>query len=279
MNTISTTATSPTTATSTRSTNGSTSDIVSSLMAEARDNMGTRNSRRPVIHKIFEQAATAYTRDTFWIKNLMMSARGMHPKGFIFSDGFLRYTKKTKITPTSIRISDNPIDAACEYIEFVKRCDKLLSDTDVAYNQQCQKMITETESRELSWVSASKKMRRSLVFHFANSEAQKNKLNKEQKNNLIHVIFYGIDIKVFQPETVIMVKDVITEIRGLIFNPETKTYSFKLPPLKPINLVPEKSVKKAATLKENQLNVVERWKIAADKFDSMINDTDVNMDT
>lgn len=234
--------------------------------------MGLRNSRRPIIHQIFEHAATAYTRDVFWIKNLMMSARGMYPKGFIYSDGNLRYTKKTKINPTFIRISDNPMDAACDYIEFVKKCDKLLSDNDVAYNQQCQKLIIETESRELVWSYASKKMKRSLVYHFANSEAEKKELNKEQKNDLLHVIFYGIDIKVFHNDSVIMVKDVITEIHGLIFHPETKSYSFKLPASKSISLVPEISAKKTTTLKESQLNAIERWKAVAEKFDAMSNE-------
>ncbi|CAK7994730.1 Hypothetical protein POVR1_LOCUS254 [uncultured virus] len=267
MNTISTT--SPTTATSTRSAQKWSSFHEENLLIlSAKEAMGSRNSRRPIIHPIFEQAAVAYTKDVFWIKNLMMSARGMYPKGFIYNDGCLRYTKKTKITPTYIRISDNPMDVACDYIEFIKKCDKLYSDSDIAYNQQCQKLIIETESKELTWATASKKMKRSLVYYYADKQAESKNLTKEQKANLIHTIFFGMDLKVFNNDTVRMTKDEITEIIGLICDETTMIYSLKLPPAKLLNLGYEKT-SKSTTMKENQLNVMTRWKVVADRFDMM----------
>ena len=269
---------SPTT-TSTRSATAGSSEH-SYLILAAKEAMGVRNSRKPILHQILEKAAASgATNDVFWIKNLMMSARGIYPRGFTFVDNTLKYNKKTKVSPNHIRIPDEPAEATYFYIEFVRKCENLNSDTDVAYAKHCQKTLVETETEELTWANATKSMKKSLVYRFVESETKLHDLNREGYNHLLHIIFYGMELKIFHKGNVVMKNDSIASITALIFDPETKTYRFSLPnsskrtnpaiPNSPKLNAKTRSSKdnKPQSKRTNQMNVIERWKLVANKFD------------
>jgi hypothetical protein len=185
----------------------------------------TRKSKaiKEVIHPIFAQC-TALTEDPYWKDVFNNATFGKMPKCFSYKEGVLTYKRTTRIV--NMDLPQVPYEALTAAMEFFRKHRGMASELDQEMARQNQYYIDMQEAQaKRTWRDIRKKMRESLIDAFINDQKLRFGLNKEEQKNLVHTIKYGQLSGYFHSDSFMLQNDRISQITGLLYNPETRLFS------------------------------------------------------
>ena len=216
---------------------------------------------RPIINPIFEKCAEL-TEDKFWENILMECACGKFPRNFTYKNNLITHRKSNVLN--RLEISNSPSEAFTSIKAFFQKVAGIMSEQDRNKLKKIEedKMIEELEKAkdEMEWKDVRKeKLKEILIKEFVTDMAEKYKMNKEQRDELITVIRKGFLLKYFTANNVEMERGRIVEIDGLIIDKKTKKSEIDAYYITPLS---KKSynglgVEKKETVPD--LNFLEQW--------------------
>jgi hypothetical protein len=174
--------------------------------------------KRPVIHEIFEQAASVYD-DTFWVSKLQDAARGIFPTNFAYDKRHLIYSTKRKTE--SICIDDsNPLYVASAFRAFMMEHSNLASDRDIRIMDEDIKESKKNVNRGLT-----NKEIWPLLQQFVVNYSLYYNLDKNAKKSVSSTVALGYQLGIFNAKTVVIENGLIQSIVGFEFDFNTKRAS------------------------------------------------------
>ncbi|AMQ10970.1 hypothetical protein [Brazilian marseillevirus] len=85
-----------------------------------------------------------------------------------------------------------------------------------------------SESQSSSWTKVKSKAKREMfVLQFTEKEQKEKNLTNEERQSLYWVLITSIDLGCIRPENIVMKNGRIQEVEGLVYDPETASYSLK----------------------------------------------------
>lgn len=85
-----------------------------------------------------------------------------------------------------------------------------------------------SEAQSSSWTKVKSKAKREMfVLQFTEKEQKEKNLTNEERQSLYWVLITSIDLGCIRPENIIMKNGKIEEVEGLMYDPETASYSLK----------------------------------------------------
>lgn len=164
--------------------------------------MMSRMMKKPVIHKVLEDAAE-YTNDPFWKNKLLNAARGKFPKTFNYRDGFIVHRKRG--TVKSVPLPQHGAEAVGVFITFLQDSGGIISDRDTQYNNNTV-AIDEglVENVILPWSKLPKKTRDDMIECYVVKCCKGWALNKKQADSFRANIYLGIRLGVFGKDNIVM---------------------------------------------------------------------------
>lgn len=184
-----------------------------------------KKTLKPTIHPKFESFA-ALTEDKFWVGILNDCAKGRFPKGFTFKNDLLSYRKGNKMQ--RLEIPSSLIEGFNSVVNFFKTVGGMMSAED---RRQLQKLEEErilekmNDLSDASWKDIkTEKIKEILINEFICDLSTVANFNEEEKKELTTTVKKGFMLKYFNSNNIIMEEGRITQIDGLIYNDEERTY-------------------------------------------------------
>ncbi|AHA46367.1 hypothetical protein ISTM_469 [Insectomime virus] len=85
-----------------------------------------------------------------------------------------------------------------------------------------------SESQSSSWTKVKSKAKREMfVLQFTEKEQKEKCLTNEERQSLYWVLITSIDLGCIRPENIVMKNGRIQQVEGLVYDPETASYSLK----------------------------------------------------
>lgn len=178
----------------------------------ARPTVVKKEENKDSLIPIFKEAIKS-CEDPFWRNKLMDASRGIFPKFFSYKDGELIYGKN-KTEMQIKRISNNPVEAANNFIQFMKETEKIFSPADIQNMSISEKFDEPLKLK--TWADYKKKDREHMIDFYIESMEKLMKLNQDELEDLKRKILEGIELKIFDKTNIIIDKDNrIVKIEGL----------------------------------------------------------------
>lgn len=194
-----------------------------------------QKTKKKIIYPQFIEYANQ-TEDVFWSKKFNLWASGKLPKNFTVTNNILYYTK-SKI------IIDFPLvaDGGKECISFFKTYGGIFSKDDEQQQIQEESEATDTTTTDLTesttssliervWTKCDKKTQELMLKDYVNNLSQVMKLSTKEHNVLLQTVRLSVHSKNFNKSNICIEQDKITEIRGLKFDQQTRTFIVEMQP-------------------------------------------------
>jgi len=202
--------------------------------AAANKNMvNTRLQKKPVVYRIFEDAAE-YTDDPFWKTRLLAASRNDFIRKTTYFDGrILHKIKKRGEGKTEIPL-DDPEKAAELFIEFHQKFDNIYSSQDEEDSKKAREEIL-NQQIVLQWSSCGKRIRSSLLSAYAKKIAEENSFDIQCEEQLRTDLNLLLANTLLGTKNVTMENNEISDIDLLMVWPEKNTYLFSEDLLEELN--------------------------------------------
>ena len=189
-----------------------------------------RRRKKKILNPIFAECFKIAT-DPFWKDKFEKASYGKFPRGFSYNKGYLIYKRGAK--NDSVAIPESPHEAYSVCVFFFHDAAKIYSDQD-------RKQIKEEEYqlqlldqlKEKTWAKTLKRQKEILVEIYVHELKDKYKLSVNATRKLEDLVNVGILFNHFNKDNIILEDGMIKEIKGLEFNPQTKSF-IASEPLKP----------------------------------------------
>jgi len=181
-----------------------------------------------VIHPKLEAMASTVS-DPFWAQKLHLAALGDFPCYFSLqnseTDTVLIFRKGAKTLDE--HLSPDIVTAAEQWINFVRLHSGLISPEEQKKQQELQENSKKPmEVRPpITWETANKKVQEALIYKFIRDKKVEKSLNQGEEENLKYVLREGIESRHFGKTNIMIVENRISEVKGLLFDPERREFS------------------------------------------------------
>jgi hypothetical protein len=182
-----------------------------------------QKSKVVVLYPIFEKCALL-TTDEFWIDLFTKASIGKFKRGFSFKDNYLVFNKNKD----KIYLSSDPITAINECLYFFKTKAGIQSETDKMIERKLieAKVVEANKNIQYTWGDFKKSKTKELFMdEYIASLIEQHQLNDNEKNQLKHILNYGIILGSFGSHNIIFENNRIQTIDGLIFDDITRLFS------------------------------------------------------
>jgi len=185
--------------------------------------IGSRISKKPIIHRIFEDAAD-YADDIYWKERLLLAARNeFGRKNITYTDGLLKKIKKTGYGEVEIP-QDDPEEAMYCFIEFYKKHDGVLSKTDKEEIKEKLRLAAE-EKIVLEWDRCNKKMKCALIIDYCERMQVRYEFSDGTKEILILTLSLLVSHSLLSEREVAMKDNQVNKITEVIYDRENGVFS------------------------------------------------------
>lgn len=184
-----------------------------------------KKSEKKVINPIFE-TCSKITTDHYWVAILKDCARGKCPRGFYYKNGLITHRRGNSIN--RVLIPKEPNEALSTILSFFKKYAGLISVTDKKKMQASdQKRFLESMSyKNLQWKDiTTDKVKELLVSEYITELSNKANYSEDECKKFITVVKSALILKYFKSDNIKMVNGKITNMVGLIYNSDDKSYS------------------------------------------------------
>jgi len=180
---------------------------------------GKKSKIKEVVYPIFAYYATLYD-DVFWVDIYTQASYGKIPKKFSFSEMTLHYSKGAK--QESLPLYQTP-EAAEAASQFFRTHGAIYSPTDqrLALDQH---QMNQAQVKPLTWSSANRKTRISLVSNYVTEIAKTMKLTESERAQLAETIHLGIGAKLLNLNNIEVAINKIVKIDGLYWNEQLRSF-------------------------------------------------------
>lgn len=178
---------------------------------------------KKVVHSVFEQCSKI-TDDPYWVSIFRDCARGKFPRGFGINNGLLTFRKGTKTDRTSLSVE--PVEALSMAIIFFKSKAGLMSKIDrkMMQKEEEERLLLSID-RDFQWKDIRReKVRDLLISEFVGEISTRHDFTENERRELMTTVKKGFILKHFDKANIKMKDGKITEINGLLHNPDTNEY-------------------------------------------------------
>lgn len=180
--------------------------------------------QKQIINKIFADCALII-QDQFWIDKFNMMSYGKFPNKFSYRSNILSYKKGNRYN--TIQVSENPYEAICACMEFLKINGGIFSQMDeqtaleLQYTRQSNRIV---EKEPIIWSKLNKKMQMIFISFYVLEMKEKMGLNKDELEQLRQTINLGIYNKLLVETNIILSNEQIVTINDLFFDSEERLF-------------------------------------------------------
>ncbi len=161
--------------------------------------------------------------DDFWGDRLLELSRNIMPKGIKYENRCLTFSKKNKSLDLSIYDDDG--EMAYDIIDFIKEHACVYSDKDKKKNKKTEDLLNEERARiDLTWSSASKKDRKTLIIIFIREESERLELSLEEKEEFSNFLKRGFKDGRIPDNNINLENNTIVSIDCLKFDEDTREF-------------------------------------------------------
>lgn len=173
---------------------------------------------KPPVNPIFAQAGEIMS-DEYWKKLLIKASKGRFPSKFSYSNTILTFTKGSKSESIKIPV-DDPFQAANSFCWFLRTKGGFFGPND-----RTNLTLLEEDEDPLTWGNAGKKSREVLLGYFYEDVQKHLNLSQVEVNQLKNVVRLGIVNRYFGSNNILVHKNRISNINGLIWNADSRRFS------------------------------------------------------
>ncbi|HSW76564.1 MAG TPA: hypothetical protein VLG50_05940 [Candidatus Saccharimonadales bacterium] len=195
-----------------------------------------QKNKKKIVYPIFLDYANL-TDDIFWTKKFNVWAGGKLPKYFTFNNHCIYYND------IECQLTENAVESSKLCIHFFKTYGGIFSKQDELNDMdyQSETMDTETLTESLSisnndidkvWSKCDKKTQELMLKNYVNSLTQVMSLSIKEYNVLLQTIRLTIYCKNFNKNNIVIEKDKIIEIKGLMWDDKMRTFKMDIIPVK-----------------------------------------------
>lgn len=185
---------------------------------------GSRIDQDKILYSIFEEASH-FTNDNHWRTELIQASRGNFPTGFSYRDGIIYHRRKNKPKPTKQVISDNPEEAANEFITFMHSVGNYSDNDMIRINESSHNWQSQIVNDEIRpWTQVPEKSRREYVEKFVDRVVSTYNLTQPQSKSLKDSIQTGIVLGCFNKDNIIVLGNRIENINGIVYDSQIGLY-------------------------------------------------------
>lgn len=174
----------------------------------------------PINIELFAKCAKE-TNDPFWQKILLQARDGKFPSKFGYKAGFLQYKQGQKVE--QIPLSLVPKIAVKEFITFVHDKASIYSDMDKKKTAELKSKIN--EEIVTSWTKMKKKEQKQSISEFIERHRKLYRLIPSEIQQFKYILNYGFALKYFHKDNIVVHDYIISNIKGLSFDPKTRKFS------------------------------------------------------
>lgn len=185
--------------------------------------VGKRKNNKEIVNPIFEEYCKC-TDDPFWKEKFTNASYNKFPKNFFFSEGKLSFKKGPKILQQEL--TSSVFQNAENCMEFFRFHGRLFSSMD--QNNSTKNHMSSNLDREfLTWDKYNRKTQSVLLSYFTWEEKDRKMLTREEHKCFRKLIEIGILNRNIDKSNITMVGNRITEIKGLIWDENTRNFSLE----------------------------------------------------
>lgn len=163
-----------------------------------------------------------YTDDDYWHNLIINMSNGTYPKNLTYHNGTLINNANR------LALNIDPEIACDEIISFIRTYLNLHSPNDeVDVNEDETEELPKDTSGEM-WSTMLKKHKEQAIVRFMNNEQRRRGLSPIECERLHCILNFGFTLKYFHKDNVSVSNFTIVKIDGLIFDPESRTYSIDM---------------------------------------------------
>lgn len=181
---------------------------------------GKRKNNKEVVNPIFEEYCKC-TDDPFWKEKFTNASYNKFPKNFFFSEGKLSFKKGPKILQQEL--TSSVFQNAENCMEFFRFHGRLFSTMD-QNNSTRTHMSAGADKEFMTWEKYNRKTQNVLLSYYTWEEKDKKVLTKEEHKCFRKLIEIGILNRNIDKSSIIMVGNRITEIKGLNWDEERRSF-------------------------------------------------------
>lgn len=181
--------------------------------------------KKEIVYQFFEDASNICT-DPFWVSILKNAAIGKFQRGFQFKNGILSFKVKGKLTSFVIN-TNTPEETLQSILDSMRDICEVLSETDKEKKMEEYNHIVLTQKVEVinSWSQISSSIDKKIAINiFIKEQCELKKLTPLQKKDLEDIILLGLNMNVYNIDTINVVNGRIDSIDGLLFNSNGRFY-------------------------------------------------------
>lgn len=182
----------------------------------------TRRRKKKILYPIFAECSKIAT-DPFWKDKFEKASHGKFPRGFSYNKDHLIYKRGTK--NDSVIVPDSPSEAYSVCVFFFHDTAKIYSDQDRKRieEEEYQDQLLE-QLKEKTWSKTLKRQKEVLVEIYVQELKEKYQLSISATRQLEDLINVGILFNHFNKDNIILEDGMISEIKGLVYDDESKTF-------------------------------------------------------
>ena len=190
----------------------------------------TRRRKKKIMNPIFAECFKIAT-DPFWKDKFEKASYGKFPRGFSYNKGYLVYKRGAK--NESVVVPESPYEAYSVCVFFFHESAKIYSDQDrnQIKEEEYQLQLLD-QLKEKTWAKTLKRQKEILVEIYVHELKDEYGLSLDSTHRLEDLINVGILFNHFNKDNIILEDGMISEIKGLIYIPGTKSFETDTP-LKP----------------------------------------------
>ena len=178
-----------------------------------------KRKAKTVIYPIFTYYANLVS-DPFWVDIFTQASYGKMPKKFSFSEMTLCYNKGQKQGARALYQTPESAQLAIQFFRtFGTIYSPIDQQTALFQHQTCQ-----VEAQPLTWASANRKTKTSLISNYVDEVHQTMQLSEDEAKQLAETIHLGIGAKIFNRDNIGVYQYKIMVIQGLIWDPQVRIF-------------------------------------------------------
>lgn len=183
-----------------------------------------KKTRRTPSHHVFEECAKL-TTDPFWKDVLTKCSYNKFPSGFMYKEGCLTHRRGKRIS--KIYLPSTPEEALETTTLFFREKDHICSDQDRDKEEEylAENVLPLPPIEDWSQLKKKKKLLEVVLNEYIRGVIKNNGLGAGEKDQLTTILNIALIQGYFNDETVSVSENRISEIKGLVYDPQSRLFS------------------------------------------------------